>query len=213
MNPQLPITPGQHGIVICVRKEIQHFNDGTVIERPVAFFTGEGANDWRLSGDYLLKASHKILPEEFDLLPSDIITSWIKGISKSDWGKGWVQSENDKISQKIGYDPELVICNPEGIRKALSDGRLALVLTTIQCVGYRTEMLDQLEYYRKNPKASKSRKEVKGTRGRDVAKEPESKTPKEQFKVKRSRRIAQAELDSEHETSVKRVTKRQRVAK
>jgi len=169
----MPLTPGQHGVVFC---SFHRFDDGSKVDRPITFFVGENENDWRLSGDYSVKRWGEITPAHLQHLPPGVLSRWIHGALKSEWGKKWVNETNEELAdqaRRTGTEARPVPYTEQGLTEALDEGKLIINFTIMECVSYRPELFERLIHYEKHPKhpkPSKSRK-TKGE-GSKHAKKP-----------------------------------------
>lgn len=164
---------------------VQYFDDKTKVDQDVAFFASDGPKDWKLLGHYCVKQYGEVSAEDMHRMPASMIRSWVKGAHTSVWGREWVEGTNAILPEADKID-----FSEDGIRAAFFDGRMVCTFTIMQCVGFHTEMLDHLEYYRKHPKPSKE--ELKAQRAVEKAK----KAPKEK-KIKRSASAAKSESESD----------------
>lgn len=148
----MPNGPGQHGVVFCA---FHKFNDGSKVNQPIPFFVGEGRNDWRFYGDYSVKRWGEISPAHLHRLPPTVLSLWIHGALKTEWGKSWVNTSNDALSKRAeetGTDAVLIVYSETGLTEALHDGRLIVNFTIMKCVSYQSDKYKRLVYFERHPK-------------------------------------------------------------
>ncbi|KAG1871141.1 hypothetical protein C8R48DRAFT_697810 [Suillus tomentosus] len=170
-NPHLPLVPGEHGVVFCGVKE---FDDGTLITGSVDVVVSSKANEWVYLGSYETSRSGEITPHQLHLLPPLVVRTWVEGTLKSVWGRNWVEATNAELVDK-GGEIHLIEHTTQGLREALSDGRLVIGFTVMKCVGYRAEWFDQFLHYQAHPKPPTTQKRKEGT---SRAKKPSAKRVK-----------------------------------
>ncbi|KAG2057110.1 hypothetical protein BDR06DRAFT_1019273 [Suillus hirtellus] len=158
-NPHLPLVPGEHGVVFCGVKE---FDDGTLITGSVDVVVSSKANEWVYLGSYETSRSGEITPHQLHLLPPLVVRTWVEGTLKSVWGRNWVEATNAELVDK-GGEIHLIEHTTQGLREALSDGRLVIGFTVMKCVGYRAEWFDQFLHYQVHPKPPTTQKRKEGT--------------------------------------------------
>ncbi|KAG2370157.1 hypothetical protein BDR07DRAFT_1604015 [Suillus spraguei] len=142
-NPHLPLNPGEHGVVF---SGVERFEDGTLITGSVDVVISGKPNEWVYFGSYETSRSGEITPHQLHLLPPLFVRTWVEGTLKSQWGKNWVEDTNAELVDK-GGEIRLIELTTQGLREALSDGRLVIGFTVMKCVGFRAEWFDQFLHY------------------------------------------------------------------
>lgn len=132
------------------------------------------ANEWVYFGSYETSRSGEITPHQLHLLPPLVVRTWVEGTLKSVWGRNWVEATNAELVDK-GGEIHLIEHTTQGLREALSDGRLVIGFTVMKCVGYRAEWFDQFLHYQAHPKPPTTQKRKEGT---SRAKKPSAKRVK-----------------------------------
>lgn len=155
MNPQLPSTPGKHGIVF---DKIDTYNDGSPIKQHLNFFVRGGSDAWVYLGTYSYPFSGEISTTHVSLLPTTFLSAWIGSAVKNRWGENWVNKTNANIKETAKaceVAPVLVTYTADGIYEAIMDGRLVITFSVMRCVGYNEDWYKRLLAAEANPKPNR----------------------------------------------------------
>lgn len=202
-NPALPERPGQHGIAF---DSYLKFKDGTIINRPLPFFSRERKNVWKYEGIFNVKRWGEISSTHLKFLPPDVLKHWVEGALKSGWGKRWVDAANSRLvegANKAGREPVLIPYTEQGLHEALRKGTLIISFSIMECVGYDYNWFKKLVYRKAHPKTETEKAQDKVNDAAGLKRRNEKRKQKAiedaelgSTDIKRRKREDSEELDS-----------------